>query len=95
MATKIQPSYFFAGRHGLLTGQETPLDMLLGDNELNHDVQQHINSFLEAEPLHTCEDPGTYICFHDTLNNQFRCPVDSDERHCFDVLFDDDFAVNE
>lgn len=95
MATKIQPSYFFAARHGLLTGEETPLDMLLDNNALNYDIQQHINSFLEAEPDHTCEDPGAYIRFHDSLNNEFRYPVDPDEKHCFDILFEDDFAVNE
>jgi hypothetical protein len=35
------------------------------------------------------------VYFHDILCNKYSFPVDSDEKHCFDRVFDDDFAIDE
>lgn len=97
MVTKIHPSYFFEARPELLTGEETPLDMLLGSNVLNYDIQQHIQSFLEDEPEHPylCNPlPEAYLSVFDSLNNESFYPIESDEKHCFETIFEDDFVVD-
>lgn len=98
MTEKIQLSYFMEVRKGLFTGEETSLDMLLdGVVDLGHDIQENIISFVGEEPEHPYfrrEDFESYIYYHDVLNNEYAFPVDHDEKHCFDALFDDDFVID-
>ena len=63
-----------------------------------HDIQNHINGFLEEEPEHPylCgNEPEAYLLCHDDLNNEYVFPIDADEKHCFDAEFTDDFVVDE
>jgi hypothetical protein len=94
--TKIQHCFFFEPREELYTGEETPLDLLLNGISLSSDIHNHINGFLEEEPEHPymCGEES-YIYFHDTLYNKYSFPVEQDEKHCFDTVFDDDFAIDE
>lgn len=90
--TTIQPSCFLEIRKGLLTGNETVLDMLLG-GLMSDDIQQQIYEFIGEEPEYDCiygTNTRDYIYFH-----EFSLPVDPDEKHCFDMVFDDDFALDE
>jgi hypothetical protein len=99
--TKIQPSFFYEPKENLLTGEETPLDLLLLLNGtgivLNDEIQNHINGFLE-EPL---EEPYmgyeevSYLQCHDDMLNPYVYPIEPDEKHCFVQEYDDDFVIDE
>ena len=95
--TKIQPSFFYEPKENLLTGEETPLDLLLNGIVLSDDIQNHINGFLEEPP----EEPYmgyeevSYLQCHDNLLNCYVYPIEHDEKHCFEQELDDDFVIDE
>ena len=96
MTTKIKPSCFFEVRPELLTGEETAIDMLIGANILNYDIQRHISSFLDEEVEHPylCGNQSEeYIYVYDDLHNKYSYPIDLDEKGYFDEVFDDDFTL--
>lgn len=98
MAQTLQPSFFFEVRNGLLTGNETELDFLL-HGILNHDIQDIINGFIgDDEPeypyiWHNYSD--SYIFYYDYLSNKYSLPVEDEEKHCFEQLYDDDFSIDD
>tara|TARA_B110001450_G_scaffold245912_1_gene259459 strand:- start:9 stop:371 length:363 start_codon:yes stop_codon:yes gene_type:complete len=97
MTTKIQPSFFYEPKENLLTGEETPLDLLLNGFILSNDVQDIINGFLDEEPEHPYmgHDGLSYLDCHDDLLNRYVFPIEDDEKHCYQQEFADDFVIDE
>jgi len=87
-------------KQGLLTGDETSLDVILG-SIIGHDIQNKILEFLGGSDEFQHEDNNTsYIEFHDKLLNVHVFPVEDDELSCFqkrDIYddYDDDFILGE
>jgi hypothetical protein len=80
---------------GLLTGEESSLDILLG-GKIGHDIQGRILSFLDCEPGFPDEESDSYVECYDDLMNPHILPVEPDERSCFEnIEFDDDFVIGQ
>ncbi len=82
---------------GLLTGDESSLDVLLG-GRVSHDIQTKILAFLGHEPEFPDElDSTSYIDYYDDLMNRQVFPVDCDESRCFKTdlfyVYEDDFTI--
>jgi len=98
MSYKIQPSFFYEAKENLLTGEETIFDLLLNHFVLSEDIQNHINGFLEELPEHPYmmyEEDVSYLDCRDNLLNHYVFQIESDEKHCFEQEFDDDFVIDE
>ena len=98
MAHKPLLSFYLETKDGLLTGNETELDFLL-HGILNHDIQDIINGFIgddEPEYPYIWRDySDSYIFYYDNLSNKYSLPVEDEEKHCFEQLYDDDFSIDE
>lgn len=81
-------------KNGLLTGNETPLDILLG-GRVNNDIQHMILGFLDEEPgFPEALGETSYIELYDSYMKPQVFPVDQDELWCFlDNDYDDDFSI--
>lgn len=97
MTTKIQPSFFYEPKENLLTGEETPLDLLLNGFVLSNDIQDLINGFIGEEPEHPYMgyEGVSYLDCHDDLLNIYHFPIEEDEKHCYELELDDDFTADE
>ena len=98
MAHKPQLSFYLETKDGLLTGNETELDFLLR-GILSHDIQDIINGFIgddEPEYPYIWRDySDSYIFYYDNLSNKYSLPVEDEEKHCFEQLYDDDFSIDD
>jgi hypothetical protein len=85
-------------RSQLLTGEESPLDILL-NGLLGKDIQETINGFLDDEleldyrHFNDDQDEFAYIYYYDNLQNKSRFPVEHEEKWCYNVEYDDDFII--
>tara|TARA_Y100000741_G_C18190537_1_gene533301 strand:+ start:699 stop:1058 length:360 start_codon:yes stop_codon:yes gene_type:complete len=82
-------------KQGLLTGEETSLDVILG-NRVGHDIQGRILEFLDFIPDFLDDELQTsYIEFYDDLMNPEVFPVEQEELYCFqnNDIYDEDFII--
>ena len=96
MTHRIQAQCYVEPKLGLLTGEETSLDVLL-EGRVGHDIQGKILEFLECEPDFPGEEPmqSSYIEIYDDLMNREALLVDVEETSCFqeNTIYEDDFVI--
>ena len=86
-------THFLEPKTGVLTGNETALDILLG-GRVGHDIQCVITAFLDKEPDFPDEQVVVgYIDNWDSLGNHEGFPVEMEEFGCYNQLYDDDFVL--